>query len=287
MSKLLFVGDSNIYDASIYTIGANQIRVVFASADNMPGEDVVYAGFDVINEYNHSIVEASFRDYTYKYRDTDNERVKEMDNNNTPWEPEPEPPVPPVPPVPPTPEPTLAEVLANKLSEFSSTCRMFIEAGIDLYINGNIEHFSYFLSSGDQNNIDDLFNTMTQTLSGQYYHADGGTCKLYTPAQVFYIYFGNKANTQDNVTYYNLISAQLHELYDNAEDTEENRNTVAALVYKEYQLIGQYAVTYQAALTQGQQQIDAYKAKLEEEGVDFSEHIYPVVPNEEESVEEN
>lgn len=287
MSKLLFVGDSNIYDASIYTIGANQIRVIFNSADNMPDEETVYAGFEVINEYNHSIVEADFKDYTYKYRDTDNERVKEIDNNNVPWVPEPTPPTPPTPPVPPTPEPTLAEVLANKLSEFSSTCRMFIEGGIDLYINGNIEHFSYFLSSGDQNNIDDLFNTMTETLSGQYYHADGGVCKLYTPAQVFYIYFGNKANTQDNVTYYNLISAQLHELYDNAEDTEENRNTVSALVYKEYQLTGQYAVTYSAALEQGQGQIEAYRAKLEEEGVDFSEHIYPVVPNVEEVEEEN
>ena len=127
---------------------------------------------------------------------------------------------------------------------------------------------------------------MTQTLSGEYYHCDGGICKLYTPAQVFYIYFGNKANTQDNVTYYNLISAQLHELYDNAEDTQENRDTVNALVYKDYKLTGQYLVTYEDVLTQGQDQIDAYRAKLEEEGVDFSEHIYPVVPNIEEDVVE-
>lgn len=282
MSKLLFVADStNIYDASVYTIGSNQVRLVFQDPTTKPKEDILLSGFNVINERNPSIIEADYTDYIYDYRDTGDERVVELDNNNTPWEPEPEPPTPPTPPEPPVPEPpTLAEVLANKLAEFSSTCRMYIESGIDLYIGSeqNIEHFSYSLTGGDQNNIDDIFNTMTQTLSSQYYHCDGGICKLYTPAQVFYIYFGNKLNTQDNVTYYNLISAQLHELYDNAEDTEENRETVQALVYKNYELVGQYKTTFDSVIAQGEAQMEAIKTKLEEAGVDFSEHIYPVNP---------
>lgn len=289
MSKLLFVADTeNIYDASVYTLGPNQVRLVFSNAEVKPADAILLSGFNVINEYNHSIIEASYTDYIYSYRDTGDDRVVELDNNNVPWTPEPEPPVPPVPP---TPEPpTLAEVLADKIQEFSDTCRNYIEGGVDLYIGGIIEHFSYYLSGGDQNNIDDIFNTMTQTLSGEYYHCDGGICKLYTPAQVFYIYFANKLNTQDNVTYYNLIAAQLHELYDNAEDTEENREIVSSLVYKAYELIGQYKVTYDAVIAQGIAQMNTVKAKLEEAGVDFSEHIYPVTvdeaPNEEENSEE-
>ena len=274
MSKILFAQDTSVYDASVYTIGENQLRLVFADAKDRPADEILYSGFDIINEYNPSIIEADYKDYKYKYRDTEDERVAEVDNNNVPWQPEPEPPVPPAPPVP---EPKLVDVLNNKIAEFSNACRMNIENGIDLYIGGNVEHFSYYLGSGDQNNIDDLFNTMIQTLSGQFYHCDGGICKLYTAAQIFYIYFGNKANTQDNVTYYNLMSAQLHEKYDNAEDTAENRAEVEALVYKQAQLEGSFLSTYEAATTQALEQLEAYKGKLIEEGVDFSEHIWPVV----------
>ena len=275
MSKLIFTADeSTIFDASVYTIGPNQVRIVFTDSVKITDE-IVYSGFITVNEYNH-MKEADFTDYIYKYRDTEQERVYEIDNNDEPYVP-PVPPTPPEPPVPPT--PTLPEVLSQKIAELSNACRNEIESGVAIDFNGVIEHFAYSLSGGDQNNIDDLFNTMIQTLSGQYYHPDGGSCRLYSPAEIFYIYFLNKANTQDAVTYYNQMSIYLETTYGNAEDTEENRNAVSAVYWKLTPLTGSYLELYEAVLAQGQTQMAAYKASLEEKGVDFSEPITPVPVN--------
>ena len=61
MSKLLFVADTeNIYDASVYTLGPNQVRLVFSNTEVKPADAVLLSGFNVINEYNHSIIEASY-----------------------------------------------------------------------------------------------------------------------------------------------------------------------------------------------------------------------------------
>ena len=279
MSLIVFENDnSTIYNASVYTLGSNQIRIVFdPSTEAIPGNDTIYSGFVTLNDYNHS-VEADYRDFIYKYRDVEDERTFDLDNDNQPYVP-PAPPTPPTPPEPPAP-PTLAEVLQQKIQELSSACHTEIEFGIDLRISGNIEHFSYSLAGGDQNNIDDLFNTMTLTLAPQYYHADGSSCKLYTPAQIFYIYFGNKAQTQDAVTYYNQLALWLRDTYGDAEDTEANRNAVQSVTWRTTSLVDQYLALYEAVLAQGQSQLEAFKASLEERGVDFSEDIYPVVPNE-------
>ena len=286
MSLLVFENDnSTIYKASVYTIGSNQIRIVFdPSIETIPGNDTIYSGFITVNEYNHT-KEAHYRDYIYKYRDVEDSRTFDLDNNDQPYVP-PAPPTPPTPPEPPAP-PTLQEVLNQKITELSSNCHIEIESGIDLRINGNIEHFSYSLSGGDQNNIDDLFNTMNLTLAPQYYHADGSSCKLYTPAQIFYIYFGNKAQTQDAVTYYNQLALWLRDTYGNAEDTEANRNAVQSVIWRATGLIGHYLELYEAVLAQGQSQLEAFKKSLEDRGVDFSENIYPVVPNEDDIVVED
>ena len=279
MSKLVFEAAKNeIFDASVYTLGSNQIRIVFANAADVPGNDVIYSGFVTVNEYNH-MVEASYKDYIYKYRDIEDSRTFDLDNNNVPYvPPTPVPPVPPTPPEPPVP-PTLAEVLANKIAELSAACKTEIEDGVTISFDGNIEHFAYSLSGGDQNNIDDLFNTMIQTLSGQYYHADGGSCKLYTPAEIFYIYFFNKAQTQSAVTYYNQITIWLNDVFGDAEDTEANRKAVEDVAWRVTPLVGKYLELYEAVLTQGQSQMEMFKSGLESKGVDFSEDIELVEVN--------
>ena len=274
MSKLIFEASIDaIYDASVYTLGPNQIRIIFDSDEAIPGNDVIYSGFIIVNEYNH-VKEADYTDYIYKYRDVEDRSVFDLDNDNIPYTPEPEP-EPPIPPEPPVPEPsTLAEILEQKIQELSLACHNEIEYGIDLMIDGNIEHFSYSLSGGDQNNIDDLFNTMNLTLAPQYYHADGKSCKLYTPAQIFYIYFNNKAQTQDAITYYNQLVMWLKDIDGDAEDTEANRNAVESVTWRITELIDKYLELYESVLEQGQTQLEAYKMNLESRGVEFPDDIY-------------
>ena len=262
MSKVKFIANADAtYECVVTQIGLNQVRVTFLGGVIVPDESVILSGFDVLNEYNDQVM-TSYEDYTYKYRDTEEDNVFELDNDNVPWV-EPEPPyIPPTPtPVPPY-VPTLAEVLSTKLDEFTSVCRSAIEGGVDIDIDGTMEHFSYSLDGGDQNNIDDIFVTMLNTGLPQYYHCDGGECKLYTLEQVFALYAAQKANKLDHTTYLNLIRIQLNELYGDAEDTEENRNDVSNMVYKEVALEGEYLTRYTEIMQEGAKSIEAFRKKI-------------------------
>ena len=242
MSKIRFVAlPDNIYDAAVTDIGPNQVRIVFPEdTENIPDIQDILSGFDVLNEHNLEIMN-SYEDYNYIYREYTGGFLYELDNDNVPWV-EPEPPyVPPTPPEPPVPEPpTVGETLDNKLQEFSEACGQAIEAGVDVEIDGAVEHFSYSLSGGDQNNIDDIFNALLNTGYPQYYHCDGGICKLYDKWQVFAIYSGEKGNKMDHTTYYNEVSFQLRDKYkDDLESKDpEIVAEIEALVYKEVPLEG-------------------------------------------------
>lgn len=270
MSKIRFVADQEtIYDCTVSSIGPNQIRLVFPEDSELPDISTILSGFVLLNEHNLEVMD-SYEDYIYEYREYTGGNTYELDNNNEPWV-EPEPPyVPPTPPTPPTPPepyiPTVKETLDTKMSEFSMSCHEAIEAGVDVDIDGVIEHFSYSLSGGDQNNIDDIFNTMLNTGLPQYYHCDDGSCKLYQRMQVFAIYATQKGNKMDHTTYFNQVRLQLEEEYKDMydEQDEEINAVINAYVYKEVPLEGDYLANYTQIMRDMAATIEVYRKKIEE-----------------------
>jgi hypothetical protein len=270
MSKIRFVADQEtIYDCTVSSIGPNQIRLVFPEDSELPDISTILSGFVLLNEHNLEVMD-SYEDYIYEYREYTGGNTFELDNDNVPWV-EPEPPyVPPTPPTPPTPPepyiPTVKETLDTKMSEFSMGCHDAIENGVDVDIDGVIEHFSYSLSGGDQNNIDDIFNTMLNTGLPQYYHCDGGSCKLYQRMQVFAIYATQKGNKMDHTTYFNQVRLQLEEEYKDMYDErdEEINAVINAYVYKEVPLEGDYLANYTQIMRDMAATIEVYRKKIEE-----------------------
>ena len=267
MSKIRFVAlPEDIYDATVSDIGPNQVRIVFPEGtENIPDMEDLLSGFYILNEHNLEIM-SSYEDYNYIYREYTGGLLFELDNDNIPWH-EPEPPyVPPTPPEPPAPiPPKVGEVLDQKLQEFSTACGQAIEAGVDVEIDGANEHFSYSLAGGDQNNIDDIFNALLNTGLPQYYHCDGGLCKLYDKWQVFAIYSTEKGNKMDHTTYYNEVSFQLRDKYKDELESQDP-DTVAeiqALVYKEVALEGQYLQNYTQIMTDMGDTIEVYRNIIE------------------------
>ena len=84
MSKIVFLKDINtVYDGEFTQIGTNQVRLVFT--DNVPSEEVLLSGFNLINEYNGRI-QTKRTDYIYIYRTyKDNTNCIELCNDNIPW----------------------------------------------------------------------------------------------------------------------------------------------------------------------------------------------------------
>lgn len=266
MSIIRFVSlPEDIYDCNVEKFGPNQIRLTFPETEDVviPELEDILSGFYLLNEHNLEIMN-SFEDYNYLYREITGAPIFELDNDNNPYVP-PEPPTPPTPPTPPEPYiPPIADVLAWKFDEFSAACKDAIEEGIDVDIDGTLEHFSYSLSGGDQNNIDDIFMTLLNTGVPQYYHCDGGPCKLYDKWQIFAIYSNQKANKMNHTTYYNQICFQLAEDYEDAPDTQETVDEINALIYKQVPLTGKYLENYTQIMMEAAAAIEVYRQKIED-----------------------
>ncbi len=140
-------------------------------------------------------------------------------------------------------EETLDEIRSNKIASLSTQCHAMIENGVDVEINGVTEHFSYSIEKGDQGNIDDLFSLATATKLSQPYHADGGSCKLYTPEQITAIYVAQKTNKTVQETWFN----QMKQYILVCEDGDE----IKAIEYFQ-PLTGIYLENYNAILAQAQ-----------------------------------
>lgn len=81
--------------------------------------------------------------------------------------------------------PTLDEVKSTKKREISTACEQIIHSGVDVEIDGRIEHFS--LETNDQLN---LFGKQYQLASGVQqveYHEDGCPCRYYPAADMLKI----------------------------------------------------------------------------------------------------
>lgn len=141
--------------------------------------------------------------------------------------------------------PTLVEALTEKIAELSSACNKAIEDGVTIQIDGVDEHFSYGIASGDQSNIDSLFQLSAATKLQQPYHCDGGSCKLYTPEQIASIYIAEKMNATVQTTYFNQLKHMISDTYKEESDVE----TVLDITYG-VSLTGKYLDDYNQIMEQ-------------------------------------
>lgn len=150
--------------------------------------------------------------------------------------------------------PTLDEVKLMKIEELSTVSKQMIENGVDVEIDGKIEHFSY--KTEDETDINDTYNTLMLTGLGQSLHADGdgGNCKVYTPEQVTMIYISQKANKMHHKTYFNQLKG-----YVNSLDDKETVETVSYGV----PLTGQYLENYNLNMENAKLNIQVAMQKVE------------------------
>lgn len=144
--------------------------------------------------------------------------------------------------------PTLDEVKTKKINDLSSICKQKIENGVTINIDGQDEHFTYEIESGDQGNIDDLFNLAITTGLSQPYHSSGGGCKLYTVEQISQLYIAVKMLKAKETTYYNQMKQYI--------DTLEDIETVKSINYGD-ELTGIYLENYNNMMEQSQSIVTA------------------------------
>ena len=97
----------------------------------------------------------------------------------------------------------------SKLAEMSHECRKTIEAGIDLELRGETQHFS--LDTQDQLNLMSL-SAMAQTQQMIPYHADGEVCIFYTADEINQIVSAATAHKVYHTTYYNALKTYINAL---------------------------------------------------------------------------
>lgn len=128
-----------------------------------------------------------------------------------------------------------------KINECSKICNEMIIKGIDVEIDGKVEHFS--CKEEDQMNIKELFDLSGQTNIPMYYHADGENCKAYTTDQIIAIYAAVCANKNHHTTYFN----QMRQYINSLETLEE----IKSVVYGQ-ELPSEYVDTYNGSMAQAQ-----------------------------------
>ena len=147
---------------------------------------------------------------------------------------------------------TLDETKRKKINELSRICKENIENGVTIKIDDVDETFSYGIESGDQGNIDDIFNLAISTGLSQPYHCNNGNCKLYTVQQISELYVACKVLKAKETTYFNQMKQYIMEL--------DDKDTIEAITYGQ-ELTGVYLENYNAMMTQSQEIINALAAK--------------------------
>lgn len=236
MDKISFLFDDTVVLATVSKISEHVIK--FTCSETLPEESVLLSGFNILNENNgNNMTGDYYHEYTTVYKSIDSKIVllsndgsvyteeNDVDDSGSILEPT---------------EPyveTLEEVKERKISELSNICQENIIAGVDVDIDGEIEHFSY--KSEDQINIGVLFNLVYDTNCNVYYHADNDTCKEYTPEQIIAIYSAELINMMHNTTYFNQLKKYI--------DTLEEIDSVNNVMYGQ-ELISEYLDVYNNAM---------------------------------------
>lgn len=243
MEKIKFI-DSNetIYNVNIRKVKDNVIKI---TSEFPIDSNISTLGFNVLHE-SRLIPIGDYSTYTTKYKDSENELELYLSTGEVYVEPTIETPdIPIIPYI-----PTLEEIKSSKIKELDAICNQFIVNGVDVEIDGVIEHFSY--NDEDQVNIKELFDLAIQTNVPLYYHADNKSCKSYTVNQVIEIYATATTNKLHHITYFNQIKMYIETLKDSDE--------VSAVTYGQ-ELTGEYLDTYNASMKQSKLVLETLLAK--------------------------
>lgn len=242
--------DDEKIDANLSLDPLGRVKISFTE-DNIPDESVLLGGFFEINEHNF-IEQSDFSNMNYIYQKIDDlTYILTHDENDIYADPEISDyeesiPIGDYPESLPAYTPTIDEIRNMKISSLSSICNKQIINGVDIDIDGVIEHFGY--SNEDQTNIKELFDLAVQTNVPMYYHSDGNSCKLYTVDQIIAIYTTATMNKMHHITYFNQLKMYLRSL----EDSE----TISGVEYG-YELTDEYQSTYNSAMEQAKASIEA------------------------------
>ena len=132
--------------------------------------------------------------------------------------------------------------LKAKLEEISNACNAAIVTGV----NYNNADFSYNIE--DQGNISRAVE-FSKTGLDVPYHANGESCRLFSPNEIITVYIANENNLTHHTTYHNQLK-----LYVNTLETKEE---IEAVVYGQ-ELTGEYLDTYNEMMAQARKIISAY-----------------------------
>lgn len=246
MEKIHFYNSNTIYKGVTDFVNKNILVINFDGS--VPTENEVIKGFEILNE-NNDFVQAEYPEYSTIYRtyEDDTNKVEFSNDGSVYVEPEPT-------PIPEPYVPTLDDIKTSKINELSYTCNQSIVDGVDIDIDGVMEHFSY--KDEDQVNIKEIFDLAVQTNVPMYYHADGESCKLYTVNQIITLYSTATTNKMHHTTYFNQLKLYTESL--------ETKDEVNAITYGQ-ELTGEYLETYNASMEQAQVVLDALVAKRAKE----------------------
>ena len=231
-----FVGHEDLEPINCKAIdhGNNLVTIIFNN--NRPdNNEIITSGYKLLNpiEDFKDISEDLYTGYTTLYKDIDENTIilsndgstyTEISSSESPTE---------------SYKPTIDETKKTKISSLSSICNKSIVQGVDVEIDGKIEHFSY--NDEDQVNIKELFDLAVQTNVPLYYHADGESCKLYTIDQIVSIYTTNAVNKMHHITYFNQLKMYI--------DSLETIDEIEIINYGD-ELTGEYLNTYNEAMLQ-------------------------------------
>ena len=135
-------------------------------------------------------------------------------------------------------EPTLEEVISDKLKEISDICEQTIYNGIDVTLSDGItKHFS--LKTEDQINLNGLVSQVSigniKAENGVPYHADGEICTLFSIADFTLVANSATAFVLQQTTYCNHLMMYVRSL--------ENVEAVKAVAYGQ-ELTGEFLESY-------------------------------------------
>ena len=135
-------------------------------------------------------------------------------------------------------EPTLEEVISDKLKEISDICEQTIYNGIDVTLSDGItKHFS--LKTEDQINLNGLVSQVSigniKAENGVPYHADGEICTLFSIADFTLVANSATVFVLQQTTYCNHLMMYVRSL--------ENVEAVKAVAYGQ-ELTGEFLESY-------------------------------------------
>lgn len=243
--------DDNTYDFDDISVYFNLMTINFDKNVDMSSLLEDMSIFDTIFILTRGGTKcAEYTNYNTVYKKDEESNILVLSNDGSVYV-EPEEPDYPDPIIPEPVEPTLEEVKAQKIEEISKTCNQNIIHGVYMEIDGEQKLFSY--KTEDQSNLLNAVQLVISTQMSMPYHADGCTCRLFTPEEITTLYIKEMTNLTHHQTYTNQLK-----LYINTLETKEEVN---AVLYGN-DLTGEYLDTYNMIMAQSKLVVQKYLETL-------------------------